>query len=113
MTSPTDEELIAAARVWLSGDSSGPDNQYAIMRALADRLEALASRPDGWMVIESAPRDRPFWARKTSNEIALCWRHNPSSRTDEVVTWTGNQGFRAVEWRYPDPLPPAPQAEEA
>jgi hypothetical protein len=39
-----DAGLIERARVWLSGDSSGPDNQYAIMRALADRLEAR----EGW-----------------------------------------------------------------
>ena len=41
-TTPQDAELIERARVWLSGDSSGPDNQYAIMRALADRLEAMS-----------------------------------------------------------------------
>jgi hypothetical protein len=77
-------------------------------RPPADRLEAMSQ---GWRPIESAPKDRPFWARKSNNEIALCWRHNPSSRTDEVVTWTGNQGFRAVEWRFPDPLPPDPQPD--
>ena len=48
--------------------------------AEAWNTRALASRPDGWSGIESAPRDRPFWARKSNNEIALCWRHNPSGR---------------------------------
>ena len=62
----------------------------------------------GWKGIETAPNNRPFWARKSNNEIALCWRHNPSSRTDEVMTWKGNQGFKAVEWRAPDPLPSSP-----
>jgi hypothetical protein len=65
----------------------------------------------GWQGIETAPNNRPFWARKSNNEIALCWRHNPSSRTDEVVTWKGNQGFKAVEWRAPDPLPPLPSPD--
>jgi hypothetical protein len=101
--------LIVALRNFLP-DILAALREREVMRAALDAARALAE-PEGWRPIESAPRDRPFWARKPNNEIALCWRHNPSSRTDEVVTWKRNQGFRAVEWRYPDPLPPAPQPD--
>ena len=96
---------------WIELIEHHPDGRN-VRREYIATDSPLASRPDGWRGIESAPTHRPFWARKSNGEIALCWRHNPSSRTDEVVTWRGNQGFKAVEWRYPDPLPPAPQPDE-
>lgn len=61
-----------------------------------------------WQDISTAPVDRPFYARTSGNEIALCWRHRPSGRTDEILRWGfhRNRVFRgAFQWRDPDPLP--------
>jgi Lar family restriction alleviation protein len=105
-STPQDAGLIERARVWLSGDSSGPDNQYAIMRALADRLEALSqtanAEPEGWRGIESAPKDG----------VAVLTFGNGAS-------WSGGYAIQPAgeAHRYPwervthwMPLPPAPDA---
>lgn len=96
------EDAKALARFFM------PDDPYGDRKRAVDAALALLSPEQGWREIETAPKDRPFWARQSNGEIALCWRHAPSSRTDEIVTWKGNRPFRAVDWRLPDPLPAPP-----
>ena len=120
MTQPmTDRELITAARVWLSGDSSGPYNQYAIMRALADRLEALASRPDGWRGIESAPKDGTWvelWmTMPTPHGYASEGPHPVIAKWDGENCWDvpfEDAWFVDADFTHWMPLPPAPQPDE-
>ena len=108
MTPPSRDE----ARKRLASCADYPESRRSdgvlLTTVRVDDLRALLSPEQGWREIESAPKDRPFWARQSNGEIALCWRHAPSSRTDEVVTWKGNRPFRAVDWRLPDPLPAPP-----
>ncbi len=63
-----------------------------------------------WKPIETAPFDRPFYARSPDGDVAMCWRFKPSSRTDQILRWGfhRNRPFRgAFQWRDPDPLPPS------
>ena len=96
----TDRELIAAARVWLSGDSSGPDNQYAIMRALADRLEAIASRP-GWVMVPREP---------TEEMVDAAMASGPSDATKAATNSLDRHASLTVDiWTAMlSALPPAP-----
>lgn len=67
-----------------------------------------AERSAAWRPIASAPRNLPFLAVDARGELRLCWRHNPSSRTDEIVTLLKNGKFKATHWKWPPSLPGAP-----
>jgi hypothetical protein len=73
-----------------------------------DEMGARAVPCQGWQPIETAPRDAAFLAIDREWDVQRCWRHNPSSRTDEILTWRRNSRFRATHWR---PLDPPPSAE--
>ena len=134
MTSPTDEELVAAARsavAWLGrwalhvGNCRGGGlcqcGLTAILNdleiALADRLEALASRPDGWRGIASAPKDGTRFlgcCPQFSDEPVRVWRwrvfNEPWAHlTGWSVMYGGGYASAPTPWM---PLPPAPQPDE-
>lgn len=110
-----DAGLIERARLWLTGDSY--ENQYAIIRELADRLEALSqaatAEPEGWRGIESAPTDGRnvlvFCPRASDhgyNRIRLTWRKDGK--------WQGanNTSWPPTHW-MPLPVPPSLPADGA
>lgn len=64
-----------------------------------------------WRQIESAPLKGPFLAINKRGDIRKCWRHHPSSRTDEILTWGTNGKFKSVGWLPCDVLPGIPPQE--
>lgn len=63
---------------------------------------------DGWRDIASAPRNgTPFLATNGDDTTYVCFRHNPSSLTDEILTSPGRWQFRTAKRWMPLPPPPA------
>jgi len=64
-----------------------------------------------WHPIETAPRDGTWFLvyRKDGGVVVAC-RHNPSSRTDEILSVPGR--YAQVETTHWMPLPPPPQGED-
>lgn len=58
-----------------------------------------------WQPIETAPFRGCFLAIDAKGDLRKCWRHKPSSRTDEILTWRRNGQFKALHW-MPEPPPP-------
>lgn len=75
------------------GNSSSVDSRAPGYMARSDTPSDLDWRP-----IESAPRDGVFVAIDRDYEVRRCWRHNPSSRTDEILTWKTKTLFKATHW---------------
>lgn len=61
-----------------------------------------------WRPIETAPLEGAFLAIRGDWEVRRCWRHKPSSRTDEILTWKGNERWNATHWAPLDPPEPLP-----
>lgn len=62
-------------------------------------LYEMASQPSSpWRTIYSAPLGRDFLAKNAKGDIRRCWRHKPSSRTDDILTFTRNGKFHAIAW---------------
>lgn len=69
-------------------------------------LDAARSEGPVWRPIETAPLGATFLAIDRKCNVRTCWRHKPSSRTDEILTSTRNGAFAATHW-MPLPKPPA------
>ena len=69
---------------------------------------------DGWQPIETAPRNGdPFLvADARSGARRVCYRYNPSSRTDEIRTCGMRAKFPATHW-MPLPAPPSSAKQAA
>ena len=95
---------------WIMGEGPHPDVNEAIIKLFKDRLEALASRPDGWVGIESAPRDG-------RSVLVFCPRASDYGYERIRLTWRKDgkwQGANNTLWppTHWTPLPPAPQPDE-
>lgn len=89
-------------------------------KALAEILDTLARRapvappaPLAWNEdMTAAPKNGPdFLAKNAKGDIRRCWRPAPSSRTDEIRTFS-QQKFAAVAWMPLEALERATSAQE-
>lgn len=99
--------LCANASGWIAGTA---EEKQAVLdglieEATTDILNLIGG--DGWWPIETAPKDGYFLARNAKGDVRRCWRHNPSSRTDEILSTPRNGKFAATHWMKVPPPPPA------
>lgn len=101
------EEMVERAASVLSvryhsdGDVSGFDRHVAraaLTAAFSAPMGDQGALVDVWRSMETAPKNGPdFLAKNAKGDIRRCWRAAPSSRTDEIRTFT-QQKFAAVGW---------------
>lgn len=119
----TDRELIERARKMADSFMLVGGLPYAaihpVINDLADRLETLASRPDGWMEIESAPRDGTWvvlWMIKpTPHGYASEGPHPVIAKWDGQNCWDvpfEDAWFVDADFTHWRRLPPAPQPDK-
>ena len=102
---PTEQEIEAVMEVYFES----PGDPYATAKRALEAAEHV--RGDGWMPIESAPRDgTPFWAFEASKAEPqyVCWWKED---------YGGWEGWQDVSDSEPEPthfrhLPPPPKASE-
>ncbi|CAN7605997.1 hypothetical protein [Bosea sp. LjRoot237] len=83
----------------LNGATTAP----ALARAAILAYEAAKPKEaEGWHDIASAPFapwGTKFYAVDKDGEVRICWRHKPSSHTDDILTIKRSSKFKAVGWR--------------
>lgn len=119
MTAPRYRELANWLRnetsllIRADADCRRTERASDIGAAMSQAAAALITQGEGierraWRDIATAPpMAGAFEAIDAGWEIRRCWRHNPSSNTDEILTYKGNRPFKATHWRpldLPQPI---------